>query len=174
MNAKNFAYVLRHLVSCQGSNVACLLALKPDGVVAARRHSPSYDSPSRLAACRTWGVGSENRPQRGQFLPDLQAHGRAMGQKAGEKWSTAVDLQPTTPKSDRLLASGFDRGAIKRHFSPDATPEAESATHLTEQRCGVLAAVLRLAGTSPPLCRVLPERHSAAHLGASDCAAEQG
>ncbi len=44
-----------------------------------------------------------------------------MGQKAGEKWSAAVDLQPTTPKSDRLLGSGLDSGAIKRHFSPDTT-----------------------------------------------------
>ena len=46
---------------------------------------------------------SENRPQRGQFLPDLQAHSPAMGQKDGEKWTAAVDLQPTIPKSDRLL-----------------------------------------------------------------------
>ena len=38
------------LVSCQGSNAACSLALKPDGVVASRRHSPSYDSSSRLAS----------------------------------------------------------------------------------------------------------------------------
>ena len=58
-----------------------------------------------LGACRTWGVDSENRPQRGQFLPDLQAHSPAMGQKDGEKWTAAVDLQPTIPKSDRLLAS---------------------------------------------------------------------
>ncbi|MEY4564503.1 MAG: hypothetical protein RLZZ618_3780, partial [Pseudomonadota bacterium] len=34
-------------------------------------------------ACRTWNVESENRPQRGQFLPDLQAHSPAMGQKDG-------------------------------------------------------------------------------------------
>jgi len=27
-----------------------------------------------------------------------------MGQKSGEKWTAAVDLQPTIPKSDRLLA----------------------------------------------------------------------
>ncbi len=27
-----------------------------------------------------------------------------MGQKDGEKWTAAVDLQPTLPKSDRLLA----------------------------------------------------------------------
>ena len=46
---------------------------------------------------------SENRPQRGQFLPDLQAHSPAMGQKDGEKWTAAVDLQPTIPKSDGLL-----------------------------------------------------------------------
>ena len=26
-----------------------------------------------------------------------------MGQKDGEKWTAAVDLQPTIPKSDRLL-----------------------------------------------------------------------
>ena len=46
---------------------------------------------------------SENRPQRGQFLPDLQAHSPAMGQKDGKKWIAAVDLQPTIPKTDRLL-----------------------------------------------------------------------
>ncbi len=41
---------MSELVSCQGSNAACSLALKPDGVVASRRHSPSYDSSSRLAS----------------------------------------------------------------------------------------------------------------------------
>ncbi|MEY4561622.1 MAG: hypothetical protein RLZZ618_899, partial [Pseudomonadota bacterium] len=41
----------------------------------------------------------------GQFLPDLQAHSPAMGQKDGEKWTAAVDLQPTLSKSDRLLGS---------------------------------------------------------------------
>ena len=60
-----------------------------------------------LGACRTWGVESENRPQRGQFLPNLQAHSPAMGQKDGEKWTAAVDLQPTSPKSDRLLGDDF-------------------------------------------------------------------
>jgi hypothetical protein len=29
-----------------------------------------------------------------------------MGQKDGEKWATAVDLQPTNPKSDRLTGDG--------------------------------------------------------------------
>jgi hypothetical protein len=32
------------------------------------------------AACRALVVESENGPQRGQFLPDLQAHSPAMGQ----------------------------------------------------------------------------------------------
>ena len=57
----------------------------------------------RLGACRAWDVESENWPQRGQFLPDLQAHSPAMGQKDGENWTAAADLQPTFPKTDRLL-----------------------------------------------------------------------
>ncbi|MFZ3126302.1 MAG: carbohydrate-binding protein, partial [Acidovorax sp.] len=36
-----------------------------------------------LGGCRTWSVDSENGPQRGQFLPDLQPHSPAMGQKDG-------------------------------------------------------------------------------------------
>ena len=58
-----------------------------------------------LGACRTWGVESENRPQRDQFLPDLQPNSRAIGQKDGKKWAAAVDLQPTIRKSDRLLVA---------------------------------------------------------------------
>ena len=58
---------------------------------------------SGLGACRTWSVESENRPQRAQFLPDLQPHSRAMGQNDGEKWAAAVDLQPTIAKFERLL-----------------------------------------------------------------------
>lgn len=59
----------------------------------------------RLGACRTVVVDSENRPQRGRFLPDSPPHGCSMGQEAGEKGSSAVDSQPTIPKSDRLLAT---------------------------------------------------------------------
>jgi exodeoxyribonuclease V alpha subunit len=36
-------------------------------------------------------------------LPDLQPNSPAIGQKYGEKWAAAVDVQPTTSKSDRLL-----------------------------------------------------------------------
>ena len=49
---------------------------------------------TKLGACRAWGVDSEKRLQRGQFLPDLQAHSSTMGQKAGvlgerrsQKWA---------------------------------------------------------------------------------------
>ena len=63
-------------------------------------------------ACRTWAVESENRPQRGQFLQDLQTHNPAMGQKAGEQWSTAGDLPPTPPKSDSL--PGFEAVVLGR------------------------------------------------------------
>ena len=37
------------LVSLQGSNAACSLALKPDCVVVYQSHSPCYESSSRLA-----------------------------------------------------------------------------------------------------------------------------
>ena len=64
-----------------------------------------------LGACRAWGVDSEKRPQRGQFLPDLQAHSPAMGQKAGEKWTAEAVSQPTIPKPDRLLDAQHDSHA---------------------------------------------------------------
>ena len=57
-----------------------------------------------LAACRAWGVESENPPQRGQFLPHAPPRSLAMGQAGGKKWTAAVDLRLTIPKSDRLLA----------------------------------------------------------------------
>ena len=74
-----------------------------------------------LGACRAWGGDSENRPQRGQFLPDLQPHSPAMGQKDGEKWTAAVDSQPTLPKPDRLL----DRR--RGHLRPASQPHLLAA-----------------------------------------------
>ncbi|MDO9227099.1 MAG: hypothetical protein Q8M09_13365 [Pseudomonadota bacterium] len=68
---------------------------------------------TRPAACRTLVVDSENRLRRGQFLPDSQPHSTAMGQEAGEKWTAAVDLQPTIPKSDRLLGLDVQRAALR-------------------------------------------------------------
>ena len=74
-----------------------------------------------LGACRAWGVDSEKRPQRGQFLPDLQAHSPAMGQKTGKKWTAEAASQPTIPKSDRLLeGSGVGCIAITREIAARA------------------------------------------------------
>ena len=42
-----------------------------------------------------------------------------MGQKDGEKWTAAVDLQPTLPKSDRLLGA-FYRRLCARMDKPSA------------------------------------------------------
>ncbi len=61
-----------------------------------------------LGACRALGIDSEKEPQQGQFLPDLQTHSPAMGQKIGEKWTAAALLQPMLPKSDRLLGTLWD------------------------------------------------------------------
>ncbi|MEX1167803.1 MAG: DJ-1/PfpI family protein [Hydrogenophaga sp.] len=74
-------------------------------------------APEARGGCRTWGVDSENRPQRGQFLPNLQPHSPAMGQKDGEKWTAAVGLQPTLPKSNSLLTL-FDVRCVARTPDP--------------------------------------------------------
>ncbi|WP_428001386.1 hypothetical protein [Acidovorax sp.] len=81
---------------------------------------------ARPGACRTWSVESENRPQRGQFLPDLQPHSQSMGQKGGEKWTAAVDLQPTISKSDRhpiafLGDTGHWRNQLDFRYRPERT-----------------------------------------------------
>ena len=96
----------------------------------------------QLGACRTWGVDSEKRPQRGQFLPDLQAHSSTMGQKAGKKWTAEAVSQPTFPKPDRLLdrpgrtrRRHHQRRAgrlvhLKRHFNGLTPPAADTAALL--------------------------------------------
>ena len=71
-------------------------------ILTTRQVAPVSRHP-RLGACRAWSVDREKRPQRGQFLPNLQPHSTAMGQKNGKKWTAAAALQPTNSKSDRLL-----------------------------------------------------------------------
>jgi hypothetical protein len=75
------------------------------GIFGMVKHLPAETSGQLpdLGGCGAWGAESENRPQRGQFLPDLPAHSPAMGQEDGEKLTAAADLQPTIPKSDTLL-----------------------------------------------------------------------
>ena len=43
-----------------------------------------------------------------------------MGQKYGEKWTAAVDLQPTIPKSDRLPGKGFAFVARQQRISTES------------------------------------------------------
>jgi hypothetical protein len=49
------------------------------------------------------GCRSEKSSGRGQILPDLQRQYPDIDQKSGEICTDQVILQPTTPKSDRLL-----------------------------------------------------------------------
>ena len=78
-----------------------------------------------LGACRAWSAESENWPQRVQFLPDLQPNSQAIGQKAGEKWAAAADLQPAISKSDRLPGHGeVDRVGAQQRWELWATQAA--------------------------------------------------
>ncbi len=40
-----------------------------------------------------------------------------MGQKDGEKWTAAVDLQPTLPKSDSLLGVACGVWRVANHLT---------------------------------------------------------
>ena len=64
----------------------------------------------RLGACRAWGVeaftecgGAKIGPSEDSFCRIRRLIAIAMGQEADEKWTAAVNLQPTLPKPDRLL-----------------------------------------------------------------------
>ena len=66
--------------------------------------------PQALGACRTWGVEAKFGPSEDSFRGVCRPIAVAMGQKAGvhevrrsQKWTAAAELQPTIPKSDRLL-----------------------------------------------------------------------
>ena len=84
-----------------------VLCVTGDLVLPALHLNAPWAAETELEVCGTWSVDSENGPQRGQFLPDLQPHSTAMGQKDGEKWTAAANLQPTISKSDRLLVAAL-------------------------------------------------------------------
>ena len=47
-------------------------------------------------------------------MPHSPPHSPATGQEGGEKWTAAVDLQPTIPKSHRLLGVTLEADIIKQ------------------------------------------------------------
>ena len=73
-----------------------------------------------LGACRIWGVESENRPQRGQFLPDLQAHSPAMGQNEvsvkTHLYSSDVATKKTVRAKRGVAKNGPLRSICSRRF----------------------------------------------------------
>ena len=74
-----------------------------------------------------------------------------MGQKDGEKWTAAVDSQPTLPKPDRLLGLG---GAAAGLW--------ETAAMRSQATSDVLAGVVKLSaaavGRLRPLAELPPAR----------------
>ncbi|MDP2432791.1 MAG: hypothetical protein Q8O33_12265 [Pseudomonadota bacterium] len=103
---------------------AKILVTGADGFIGSHLVETHVSEALTLAACRTLVVESEKRPRGGQFLPDSPPHSRTKGQEAGEKWAVAVDLQPTIPKSDRLLRV-------------DAIKIRDYLSHHTEQGVGL-------------------------------------
>ena len=82
-----------------------------------RKHSASFDEGATvfLGACRAWGVEAKIGPGEDRFCQVRRLIAEAMGQEAGEKWTAAVNLQPTLPKSDRLLDQLALSGADPDH-----------------------------------------------------------
>ena len=67
-----------------------------------RFEGPQSRQPAGLGACRAWGVEAKIGPSEDSFWRIRRPIATAMGQKADEKWTVAVNLQPTLPKPDRL------------------------------------------------------------------------
>ncbi|MGD9774207.1 PD-(D/E)XK nuclease family protein [Diaphorobacter sp.] len=101
---------------------ACAWDATSDAVLDWLKQLPAPDAAALRApgVSRTCSAESENRrfhqnrPQRAQFSPDLQPNSRAIGQEDGEKWAAAVDLQPATSKSERLLEHWLRRTGAGR------------------------------------------------------------
>jgi len=69
---------------------------------------------NQLAACRTWDVEKRKSAPTRTVLAAFLPHSPATGQEGGEKWTAAVDLQPTIPKSHRLLGVTLEADIIKQ------------------------------------------------------------
>ena len=69
------------LASAALAGAAARLMVAPSTTPLTTPVTTSVITPMTLGACRAWGVASEKRPQRGQFLPDLQAHSSKWDEK---------------------------------------------------------------------------------------------
>jgi adenosylhomocysteine nucleosidase len=93
-----------------------------------------------LGACRTWGVESEKRPQRGRFSPDLQPTSpksdrlpEGAGHLLDLETRTAFDLQ--TPRvhrglvlsGDRFVSTASECAALQRELPDALAVEMEGA-----------------------------------------------
>jgi len=90
-------------------------------------------------------VDSENRPQRGQFLPLSLGNSRTIAQESGEKWAGAVGLQPVIPKSDRLLAPAY---TLRYPEGAASSFERPCGTGLLKRALLLAALATTLAGCS--------------------------
>jgi membrane fusion protein, multidrug efflux system len=81
----------------------------------------------QLGGCRTWGVEAKFDPSEDSFRRVCSPIADAMGQKAGEKWTAAVKLQPTIPESDSLL-SGQSASREVQLVLEDGSVHASPAT----------------------------------------------
>ncbi len=115
--------------------------LQPKGPDTVHLLDPSAPGPG-LAACRAWGVESENRPPRAQFALGSPPHSPAMGPEDGAKWAAADDLQPTIPKPERLLDYALPEFGVRMPFRPtDFTQVNPQINRVLVQRALRLLAV---------------------------------
>ena len=125
-----------------------------------------HEMSSALGACRTWGVEAKFGPSEDSFCRICRPIAVAMGQKAGEKWTAAAKLQPTFPKSDRLLVRTGrkpDQAAATKHeaLMRAALPQAEVPTADVQAEYQAVAWAMRSAkDTHVAACaHVLQARH---------------
>jgi len=85
----------------------------------------------RASSLSDFGCRGEKSAERGQILPDLLRQYRDIDQKAGEICAAQVILQPTIPKSDRLLGQSVPQSECK-HI-PKPLPQRVHATKLLLQ-----------------------------------------
>ena len=71
-------------------------------------HRQALQRSSRLGACRTLGVEAKFAKTEDSFFRIRSPIAQLWGKKAGKNGPVSRKLQPTFPKSDRLLASTHD------------------------------------------------------------------